>query len=236
MTHANTVACPRCKLDNSDEAAYCEHCGANLGEHKPVPWYHLHRRLYDWVLAWAYRPTAAIALFIMSFAESSFFPVPPDVLLMPLVLGHRKKWLKYATICSVASVLGGIAGYCIGMYAWEAIGPWAMQNLATFGFTDENFAAVKESYNQWGFWVVFTAGFTPLPFKLITITAGIFHVNFAIFIIASVVSRSARFFLVSWLMYRYGPQITPKIDKYFNKLALLFVILLIGGFAAVKFL
>jgi membrane protein YqaA with SNARE-associated domain len=236
MTHANTAACPRCKLDNSDEAAYCEHCGANLGEHKPVPWYHLHRRLYDWVLAWAYRPTAAIALFVMSFAESSFFPVPPDVLLMPLVLGHRKKWLKYATICSVASVLGGIAGYFIGMYAWAAVGDWALQHLAAFGFTKDKFDSLTDLYKRWDFWIVFTAGFTPLPFKLITITAGVSGINFPIFVFASVVSRSARFFLVSFLMHKFGPKITPFVDKYFNWLALLFTALLIGGVMAANYL
>jgi membrane protein YqaA with SNARE-associated domain len=236
MAHANTVQCPQCTLACSDEAAYCEHCGAKLGHHKPVPWYHLHRRMYDWVLAWAYRPTAAIALFVMSFAESSFFPVPPDVLLMPLVLGRRDKWLRYATICSSASVLGGIAGYCIGMFAWDAIGPWAMTHLSACGFTQERFDSVQAAYQQWDFWLVFTAGFTPLPFKLITITAGVFKINFAVFVVAATVSRSARFFLVSFLMHKFGPKITPFVDKYFNLLALAFTVLLVGGFMAARYL
>jgi len=205
-------------------------------ESKPVPWYHLHRRLYDWTLAWAYRPSASVALFILSFAESSFFPIPPDVLLMPLVLGNRKKAVWYASLCSVASVLGGIMGYCIGMWLWTGIEQYVFDWFAWAGFTPEKFETVRNSYEDWNFWVVFTAGFTPLPFKLITVSAGLFKINFAIFVVASVISRSARFFLVSGLMWKFGPKIKPFIDKYFNWLALLFAVLLVGGFAAVKYL
>ena len=218
-------------MDNTDTVQISDH-----RMNKKTPWYHLHRRLYDWILQWAYRPSSTIALFILSFAESSFFPIPPDVLLMPLVLGHRKKWIKLATICSLASVAGGIAGYLIGMGIWASIESYAFEWFAWAGFTEEKFSDVEQAYDKWDFWVVFTAGFTPLPFKLITITAGVFKINFAIFVIASVVSRSARFFLVAGLMSKFGPRIKPFIDKYFNWLSLLFTIILIGGFMAVKYL
>ena len=192
--------------------------------------------MYDWTLAWAYKPSASWALCGLSFAESSCFPVPPDVLLMPLVLGNRKKWFQYALMCSIASVLGGIAGYCIGMWVWSGIEKDVFEWFAWAGFTQEKFDAVRDAYERWNFGVVFTAGFTPLPFKLITITAGVFKINFLIFIVAAVISRSARFFLVAGLMRKYGAKITPLIDKYFNWFALAFMVLLIGGFVAIKHL
>ena len=217
----------------ADDAEFCKHCGAKIGEHRKVPWWHLHRRLYDWTLAWAYRPSAAVALFVLSFAESSFFPVPPDVLLMPLVLGNRRRWLRYAFLCSAASVIGGVAGYLIGWGAWEVVG-WFFFDYVP-GFTHEVFATAQRQYEEYNFWVVFTAGFTPIPFKVITITAGVFRINFAIFLIAATVSRSARFFLVAGLMRLFGPRITPFIEKYFNWLALLFAALLVGGFLVIRY-
>ncbi len=229
------VVCPRCKMSNAADVEFCAHCGARLGPHRHVPWWHVHRRVYDWTLAWAYRPSAAWALFVLSFAESSFFPVPPDVLLMPLVLGNRKKWLRYATICSAASVVGGVAGYLIGIGLWNAISPYAFQWFAWAGLNQDNFDKAYRWYENWNFGVVFLAGFTPLPFKVITITAGVFKINFLIFLVAATISRSARFFLVAGLCRKFGPRITPFIDKYFNWLALLFAALLIGGFVVFKY-
>ena len=217
------------------DAEFCEHCGAKVGEHRKVPFWHIHRRLYDWTLAWAYRPSAAYALSALSFAESSFFPVPPDVLLLPLVLGNRRKWLRYAFLCSLASVLGGVFGYCIGVWLWAGIDQYAFDWFSWAGFTPDKFREVSQAYENWNFWVVFTAGFTPLPFKLITITAGVCRINFVVFLVAAVISRSARFFMVSGLAYAFGPKITPFIDKYFNWLALLFAVLLIGGFVVTKY-
>ncbi len=214
---------------------YCNHCGAKVGPHKKVAWWHLHRKLYDWVLHFANHKHSSTAMFCLSFAESSFFPVPPDVLLMPLVLGNRKKWLHFAFICSLASIVGGVAGYFIGLYVWEAGVNTFFYNYMP-GFTEDKFQQVSDAYDKWNFAVVFTAGFTPLPFKLITITAGVFKINFAIFVIAATVSRSARFFLVAGLMRAFGAKITPFIDKYFNWLALLFAALLIGGFAVIKYM
>ncbi len=208
-----------------------------------MPWWHVHRRVYDWTLGWAYRPSAAIALFCLSFAESSFFPVPPDVLLMPLVLGNRKRWFRYAAICSVASIMGAILGFCIGWLLWEGGVDQIFYEYVP-GFTPKVFNRVSGLYDQWNFWIVFTAGFTPIPFKVITITAGVFGTGekvlnpgafFAIFLVAAVISRSARFFLVAGLMRIFGPKITPFIEKYFNWLALLFTILLVGGFVVIRY-
>ncbi|MBP8304212.1 MAG: DedA family protein [Phycisphaerae bacterium] len=199
-----------------------------------VPWWHCHRRLYDWVIHFAQTPHGAVALFCLSFAESSFFPVPPDVLLAPLALGAPKRWAYFATVCSVASVLGGIAGYCIGMFLWQAVGPWVFAHLAWAHLTPENFERFAELYNKYDFWVVFTCGFTPLPYKVCTISAGVAQISFAGFLIASILSRSARFFMVAGLMGWKGDSIRPFIEKYFNWLSLAFVALLIGGFVVIK--
>jgi len=234
--------CPRCKMSSGADVEFCAHCGARLGPHRHVPWWHLHRRVYDWTLAWAYRPSAAVALFVLSFAESSFFPVPPDVLLMPLVLGNRRKWLRYAAICSTGSVVGAVAGFLIGYGAWQAVGRFFYDWIP--GFTPETFDQVGVLYRDWNFWIVFTAGFTPIPFKVITITGGVFATSgqvvnpwgfFAVFLLAAAVSRSARFFLVAGMCRAFGARITPFIDRYFNWLALLFAALLIGGFVVFKY-
>ena len=209
-----------------------------------VPWWHLHRRVYDWTLAWAYRPSASVALFALSFAESSFFPIPPDVLLMPLTLGNRRKWLRYAFLCSLASVLGAVAAYVIGWLAWVHIDLFMYKWLAWAGLTQENFEIATRWFEKWNFWIVFTAGFTPLPFKVFNIFAGMFGTSdqtanpvafFAWFFVAATVSRSARFFLVAGLCRAFGARITPFIDKYFNWLALAFAALLVGGFVVVKY-
>ncbi|MFW6133251.1 MAG: YqaA family protein [Planctomycetota bacterium] len=230
-------------MEVSSEAGFCDHCGAQLARRGRVPWWHLHRRLYDWTLAWAYRPSAAVALFVLSFAESSFFPVPPDVLLMPLVLGNRRRWLRYAATCSVASVLGAVAGFLIGWLAWDG-GVSRLFFQYVPGFTRQVHHDVSGMYDQYNFWIVFAAGFTPIPFKVITVTAGVFGTGagvaspplfFTVFLVAATVSRSTRFFLVAGLMRVFGPRITPFIERYFNWLALLFVALLVGGFVVIKY-
>jgi len=197
------------------------------------------RRLYDWVLHWAQTPYGGIALFLLAFAESSFFPIPPDPLLIALVLGAATKAFKYATICTIASVLGALLGYTIGHFLW-----WTPSNeftgIANFFFANVPsfdvvaFYKIQEMYKEYDFWIVFTAGFTPIPYKLITISSGAFNINLMMFIIASVVSRGARFFLVAFLIWKFGPQIKTFIDKYFNLLAIAFTILLIGGFVVIK--
>ena len=203
---------------------------------KQVAWWHWHRRLYDWVIHFAHTRHGATALFILSFAESSFFPVPPDVLLGPLALGAPKKWLRFAVACSIASVLGGILGYCIGMFAWDAIGPWVFAHLGAIGLTEANFAKFQSWYDKYDFWIVFTCGFTPLPYKVCTISAGVARINFLGFLVASALSRSARFFIVAGLMGWKGERIRPFVEKYFNWLSLAFVVLLIGGFLVIKWM
>ncbi len=198
------------------------------------------RKLYDWVLHFADTPHGAIALFLLAFAESSFFPIPPDALLIALVLGAQKKAFRFATICTAGSILGALLGYVIGHFLW-----WTPSNeftsIAMFffnnipGFTETVFYNVQRMYEQYDFWIVFTAGFTPIPYKVITISSGAFNINMIMFLVASIVSRAARFFLVSFLIWKYGPHIKTFIDKYFNWLAIAFTVLLIGGFVAIKY-
>ena len=200
---------------------------------------HIHRFLYDWVLSWAHSPFGERALFVLALAESSFFPVPPDVLLIALVLGKRETWLRLAILCSIASVIGGLAGYAIGYYLWysgdsfSSIAMFFFNNIP--GFTIESFNAVSKLYDVYSFWIVFTAGFTPIPYKIITITAGVANINVSIFIVASVISRSLRFFLVAWLIFKFGKSINAFINKWFNVLSIAFVVLLIGGFYVLKY-
>lgn len=191
------------------------------------------------MIAWANTRYGTPALFLLSFAESSFFPIPPDVLLAPLVLGNRRKWVRFALACSVASVLGGILGYAIGLTVWGQIDQ-TVYGWHIPGVNPENFAKATAWYDRFNFWIVFVAGFTPLPYKVITISAGVFFKDagwppFLMFLLASTISRSARFFLVAGLMGRLGPRIVPVLDKYFNLACVLFMILLIGGFLAIKY-
>jgi membrane protein YqaA with SNARE-associated domain len=197
------------------------------------------RRLYDWILHWAETKYGVPALFLLALAESSFFPIPPDVLLIPLALGARSKAIRFALVCSVASIVGGIAGYGIGYFAWwSGVETYSAVALFFFnhipGFTEQVFLNIQEKYEIYNFLIVFTAGFTPIPFKIITISAGAFSVNFPMFLLASTVSRSARFFLVALLIRQFGEPITVFIDKYFNVLSIIFTLLLIGGFLVLK--
>ncbi len=199
------------------------------------------RKIYDWVLHWAETPYGPLALFILAFAESSFFPIPPDALLIALALGVRSKSFKFAAICTIASVLGALLGYAIGYFVWwegvnqfSAVANFFFTNIP--GFTEQLFFQVKELYDEWNFWIIFTAGFTPIPYKVFTITGGAFNVNIFLFIIASLIGRAGRFFLVSFLIWKFGEQIQGFIDKYFNWLAIGFTLLLVGGFVGIKYL
>ena len=192
------------------------------------------KRLYNWVLSWGESRWGWLALFILAFCESSWFPIPPDILLIALCLGAIKRSFRFAAICLAGSIIGAAVGYCIGHFLWTtpAGDPTA---IATFFFNHvfsvEGFNNVGALFDKYNFWIVFTAGFTPLPYKLFTIAGGLFDINFAMFIIASIVSRGLRFFLIAWLIWRFGAPIKVFIDKYFNLLATLFTALLIG-FAA----
>ena len=199
------------------------------------------RRLYNWVLEWSNTKYGVPALFILSLSESSFFPIPPDVLLIALALGMQSKALYFAFICSLGSVLGAIIGYTIGYFSWwNSLGKYSVVAMFFFnhipGFSSEIFTSIQQKFDLYNFFIVFTAGFTPIPFKIITISAGAFNINFPMFIIASTISRSARFFLVALLIKKFGKPITSFIDKYFNILSIVFTILFIGGFFALKVL
>jgi membrane protein YqaA with SNARE-associated domain len=201
---------------------------------RQVPAWHLHRRLSDWVLGFAHSRHSTLALAGLSFAESSFFPIPPDVLLMPLALGHRRKAWWFATVCTVASVAGGVAGWLIGYFAWEMTKSFWFDIVP--GFTPEQFARVEALYNEWGILILFAAALTPIPYKVFTIAGGVLHQNLLLFVIVSFIGRGLRFFAVAGMMWLFGNRIVPFIDKYFNLLSVLFVLLLIGGFAAIKLL
>jgi membrane protein YqaA with SNARE-associated domain len=196
----------------------------------------LFRRLYDWVLHWADTPYGTPALGILAFAESSFFPVPPDPLLMALALSKPKRAFFYAAVCAALSVVGGLFGYAIGYFAWNAVGDFFFNYLGPIGFTPENFATVQGKYEANAFLAIFAAGFTPIPYKVFTVAAGVFSISLAPFFVASVLSRSARFFTVVGLIFFFGPPIKRFIDRYFNLLTLLFFVLLVGGFLVVKYL
>lgn len=190
----------------------------------------LHRRIYDWVLHWAETPYGAPALFILSFAESSFFPIPPDVLLIALVLGARRRWFKYAMICTIASVLGGTLGYGIGLGFMDTIGG----RIIAFYQAEHYYEQVTQWYQQYDYWIVFIAALTPIPYKVFTIASGAFHMNLLGFSIVSVFGRGLRFFVVAALLYWFGPPMKRLIDRYFDLLCVAFVVLLIGGFLAIK--
>jgi len=196
------------------------------------------RKLYDWVLQWAETPYGPVVLFLLAFAESSFFPIPPDVLLIALALGARNKSLYFALLCSIASISGGLFGYGIGHFLWwegsaySAIAHFFFNNIP--GFTEHLFMSIQQQYSEYGFVIIFTAGFTPIPYKIFTISAGAFDISFPLFLIASTISRSARFFLVAGLIGKFGKPISIFIDKYFNLLTIIFAILLIGGFLIIK--
>ena len=191
------------------------------------------KRLYDWMLSWGNSRWGAAALFGFAFAESSFFPIPPDVLLIALCLGAVARSFRFAAICTLGSVAGAMLGYAIGFFAWQTTGGeyTALAHLFfNHVFSVEAFESVGALYDRYNFWIVFTAGFTPLPYKIFTITGGLFHINFVMFLIASLVSRGLRFFLIAWLIWRFGAPIKSFIDKYFNLLAIAFTLLLVGSF------
>ena len=191
------------------------------------------RRMYDWVLHWAETPSGPTALAALSAAEASFFPIPPDPLLMALCLGAIKKSFRFAAITTAASVLGGIIGYFLGAGAWQALEGFFYAYVP--GVTPDAFEGIRAFYDKWDFWAVFLAGLTPIPYKVFTLSAGVFSINFPVFVLASILSRGLRFFAEAALIYHYGPPITRFIDRYFNLLAGLFGILLVVGFMVIEF-
>jgi membrane protein YqaA with SNARE-associated domain len=189
------------------------------------------RRLYDWTMSLADHPRANEALFGVAFAESSFFPIPPDILLIPMILAQRAKAWFIASIATVASVLGGLAGYGIGYYLYDQLG---VPLLSMYGYL-EKFQSFAGQYNDYGAWIVFFAGVTPFPYKVITIASGTTGLSLPVFMVASVLARGLRFFMVAALLYYFGPAIRDFIEKRLGLVFTVFMVLLIGGFVAIKY-
>lgn len=185
--------------------------------------------LFDLVLSWSRHPQAEKYLGALSFAESAFFPIPPDVMLAPMVVGRPEKGWRYATITTITSVLGGLAGFAIGAFALELLMPWIEQ----FGYA-EAFAKSQDWFQRWGFWAVLAAGFSPIPYKIFTIAAGAMAMPLAPFALASVVGRGARFYLVAGLLVWGGERVEPMLRKYVEWLGWLFVVLLVALYFLVR--
>ncbi len=189
------------------------------------------KQMKEWVEGFASKPYALWALFILAFAESSFFPIPPDVLLIALAVATPRRSLQFAVVCSVGSILGGIFGYYIGYALMEGIG----RSIIEFYHAESYWIQVEQAYRgPLGVWFLSAAAFTPIPYKVATIAAGATQMSFLPFIVASAIGRSARFFIVAGLIWKFGPPIKTFIDKHFDRLSIAFVILLVLGFVAVK--
>ena len=188
------------------------------------------RKIYDSVFHLSKENGAIYWLFAIAFIESSFFPIPPDVMLIPMILAAPKKAWSIAGVATVGSVIGAYLGYAIGFYFFQLIA----KPLLNFYDCLEKFNSFKDLYNQYGAWVVFGAGITPFPYKIITIASGVVHMNLIVFTIASIIARGMRFFLVAWLLKKYGETMREFIEKNLGWLSILFLLLLIGGFAVIK--
>jgi membrane protein YqaA with SNARE-associated domain len=190
------------------------------------------RRLYDWTMRQAEGPKAPHGLFWVSFVESSFFPIPPDIMLIPMVLANRAKAWHYATIATIGSVLGGLLGYAIGYFLFSIIGEPV---LKLYGYANK-FDQVSQWFREWGVWILIAKGWTPFPYKVLTILAGAAHMALVPFVIASIVARAMRFYLVAGLLWWFGDPIRTFIEKHLNVLTTVFVVLLVGGFLAMRYI
>ncbi|MBM3647776.1 MAG: DedA family protein [Alphaproteobacteria bacterium] len=190
------------------------------------------RSLYDWVIRLAAHPRAIPALAVVSFLESSFFPIPPDVMLVPMVLANRAKAFTIAAVCTVSSVLGGLFGYAIGYYFFATIGDWVVKAY----HMEAGLAAFRAGFDEYGTWIILIKGLTPIPYKLVTIASGAAHFDLFTFIWASIVTRGARFYLVAALLWKFGEPIRTFIERRLTLLTWLFLIALIGGFVAFRYL
>ena len=190
------------------------------------------RKIYDVTLDLASRKNAVAWLFAISFIESSFFPIPPDIMIIPMVLAMPKKAYRIAGVATLASVLGGYLGYSIGIFGYEVI---AKPLLEFYGYMAQ-FEKFENYYNEYGAWIVFGAGITPFPYKIITIASGVVHLNIVVFTMASILARGLRFYIIAVLLKRFGEPMKVFIEKNLNLLSILFLLLLIGGFMAIKFL
>jgi membrane protein YqaA with SNARE-associated domain len=189
--------------------------------------------LKDRMMNAARSPNAERALFVVSFAESSFFPLPPDLMLGPMAAAAPSKWLRYAAVCTVASVLGGLAGYAIGMFLMDQIGRYI---LDFFGYSGEREMELRAFYDQYGAWFIFLKGLTPIPYKLVTILSGAMHFSLPIFIVASAITRGLRFALVAWIFQRFGPQIAPIMEKRMGLVLVVVAIVIVVAVLALRYL
>lgn len=192
------------------------------------------KRLYHWVLHWAETPYGTPALFGLAFAESSFFPIPPDVLQIALSISKPRRSFYYAIVSGVGSVLGGIAGWLIGFAFWAAVGGFFMDYVP--GCTPQNFELVQGLYEKNAFAAILCAAFTPIPYKVFTISAGVFGIPLAVLVAASAIGRFGRFCLVATAIFFFGPSVKALLDKYFELITLALFVLLVGGFLAIKYL
>lgn len=190
------------------------------------------RRLYRWILELSASPRALPALGIVAFAESSFFPIPPDLMLVPMVLAKPARAFRIALVCTICSVLGGLLGYAIGFYFFETIGAWVVKTY----HLEAGLQDFRAGFAKNGIWIIFAKGLLPIPYKLVTIASGAAHFDLFTFVWASIVTRGARFFLVATLLWKYGDSIRPFIEKRLPLLLALFLIALVGGFVAFRYL
>jgi membrane protein YqaA with SNARE-associated domain len=190
------------------------------------------RSLYDWVIRLAGHPKALPALGVISFLESSVFPIPPDVMLIPMVLANRAKAFTIAAVCTVTSVVGGLLGYAIGYYAFETIGEWVVRTY----HLEAGLEAFRAGFDKYGVWIILIKGLSPIPYKLVTIASGAAHFDLLTFVWASIVTRGARFFLVAALLWKFGEPIRAFVEKRLTLLTWLFLIALIGGFVAFRYI
>ncbi|UZK67414.1 YqaA family protein [Sphingomonas sp. M1-B02] len=187
------------------------------------------RAMYDWVLRMSHHRHAMRTLAAVSFAESSFFPIPPDAMLVPMVLARRDQAYRIAAVCTVASILGGIFGYAIGYFLWDSVG----QGLVRLYHMESKIETLRHGYDQYGAAIILLKGLTPIPFKLVTLASGFFAFNFPLFVILATITRAARFFIIAALLKRFGEPVQAFIEKRLNLFAWIFLALLVGGFALI---
>ena len=206
---------------------------------RPAPaWYSfaimmkLIRKLYDWTIRLAETKYALWALAAVAFAESSFFPIPPDLLLIPMCIAERRRSFFYAAVCTVASVIGGLAGYAIGAWFYDE---WGAKIIHLYGM-DKNFNDLKINFQEYGGWIILAKGMTPIPFKILTILSGVMHLALPVFIISSIGARAMRFFIVAGLLWKFGAPVRVFIEKHLGWVMIAFLVLLIGGFVALKYI
>jgi membrane protein YqaA with SNARE-associated domain len=190
------------------------------------------RRFYDWCLEAAHKPHAIWSMSAVAFAESSFFPVPPDIMLIPMSLARPERAYLLAAWCTVASVLGGLVGYAIGALLYDSIGAWL---IGLYGYGDK-VEAFRAAYAQWGAWIILLKGLTPIPFKVVTITSGFAGYSLGLFLVFSLITRGGRFFILAFLLHRYGERARSVIERQLGWWTLGFAVFLVGGMAAALYL